>query len=114
MSNYVESPSFLIKSLLVLAAIVSANCPPVTVTANGLSAGFHYMAADASLRYQVQNTTVVMGQATNMGPVLSLNQSWEAPFYLNYPGSIVTDPATGQWRMYYELIDSSARPFIAM
>ena len=57
---------------------------------------------------QVQNTTVAMGQATNTGPVLSLNQSWEAAFYLNYPGSIVTDPATGQWRMYYELIDSSA------
>jgi len=76
--------------------------------------GFHYLAADASLRSQMQNTSIVMGQATSVGKVLSLDQTWESPYYLNYPGSIVTDPATGQWRMYYELIDSSARPFVAM
>lgn len=78
------------------------------------AAAFHYLAADASLRSQLQNTSVVMGQATSVGKVLSLDQPWESPYFLNYPGSIVTDPATGQWRMYYELVDSSARPFVAM
>lgn len=77
-------------------------------------ADLHYLAADPSLRANLQNTNVVMGQATYVGKVLEKDQSWESPYQLNYPGTVVTDPATGQWRMYYEMIDSSSRAFLAM
>ena len=44
-----------------------------------------------------------MGQATYVGKVLGLDQPWESSYQLEYPGSVVTDPATGQLRMYYEM-----------
>ncbi len=65
---------------------------------------FHYLAADPSLRAGMQNTSVIMGQATYYGQVLSNDQPWEAPYDLGF-GSIVTDPDTGQLRMYYQPYD---------
>ena len=75
---------------------------------------FHYLAADPSLRAQTQNVNVTMGQATYVGKVLQVDQTWESPFKLIYPGSVVIDPATGQWRMYYELMKSETERFVAM
>ncbi len=75
---------------------------------------FHFLAADPSLRAQTQNANVVMGQATYVGKVLELDQPWEAPYKLAYPGSVVVDPVTGQWRMYYEMMKSNLERFVAM
>jgi hypothetical protein len=80
----------------------------VCLPRNGLAAdvaspGFHFLAADASLRAQIQNATPIMGQAAFVGEVLKNDQPWEADYLYNYPGSVVIDPATGQWLMYYEL-----------
>ena len=44
-----------------------------------------------------------MGQATYVGNVLGLDQPWESSYQLGYPGTVLTDPTTGQWRMYYEM-----------
>jgi hypothetical protein len=69
----------------------------------GLDADFHYLAADPSLRAQMNNVTSVMGQATHVGKVLQCDQPWESPYQIGYPGTVLRDSATGQWRMYYEL-----------
>lgn len=94
--------------------IVLAMLCVSAASAFAADAGFHYLAADPSLRAQTQNVNVTMGKATYVGKVLELDQSWETPFKIVYPGSVVSDPATGQWRMYYELMKSETERFVAM
>ena len=64
-------------------------------------ADFRYLAADPSLRGALVNAGPQMGQATYVGKMLELDQPWEDPFQMGYVGSVVNDPASGQWRMYY-------------
>lgn len=66
-------------------------------------AEFHYLAADPSLRAQLTNVSVIQGQATTVGKVLERDQTWESSYLLEYPGTVVKDPSSGQWRMYYEM-----------
>ncbi len=89
---------------LVLAAMsaIVAICVSATGPACAADTDFHYLAADPSLRAGMQNTNVTMGQATYHGQVLALDQPWESGYTLG-GGSTVTDPDTGQLRMYYEL-----------
>ena len=54
----------------------------------------------------MQNTSVIMGQATYVGQVLWNDQPWESSCNLGC-GSIVTDPDTKQLRMYYEVHDKT-------
>ncbi|HVU90553.1 MAG TPA: dockerin type I domain-containing protein [Pirellulales bacterium] len=76
---------------------------------------FHYLAADPSLQTNLINATLVNGQATYVGEVLSLNQPSEGGLIMNYPGDVVEDPTTGQWRMYYEVRQGqSDNTFLAM
>ena len=85
-------------------SILCAICAFAAGSALAAESDFHYLAADPSLRAQTQNANVVMGQANFVGEVLKLDQPWEEPFDLVSPGSVVIDPGTGQWRMYYELM----------
>ena len=56
-----------------------------------------------------------MSQATDVGKMLGVDQSWEAPCNkLLYPGGVVIDPASGQWRMYYELRKDERNGAVAM
>ena len=75
-----------------------------TAAVSAVPVDFRYLAADPSLRGELTNAAPQMGQATYFGKMLELDQSWEQPFDLGYVGSVVTDPASGQWRMYYELV----------
>jgi hypothetical protein len=73
--------------------------------ASAVDTSFHYLAADPSLRAQMQNANVTMGQATYVGAVLQKDdsdQSWEKPYLVDAVGSVLIDPS-GQWRMYYEM-----------
>lgn len=104
-----HSPSFRTFGFPLARLLRTATFVIVVVCAHGMEplwaidADFHYLAADPSLRAQTQNTSVVMGQATYRGAVLQADQPWESSYYLAYPGSVVTDPAAGLLRMYYEL-----------
>jgi hypothetical protein len=106
----------IVKKLCVacIAVAVLATLCVSAAPALAASAGFHYLAADPSLRAQTQNVNVTMGQATYVGKMVEVDQPWESPFKLCYPGSVVIDPATGQWRMYYELMKSETERFVAM
>ena len=75
-----------------------------TAAVSAFAVDFRYLAADPSLREELSNAAPQMGQATYIGKMLELDQPWEDPFDLGYVGSVVTDPASGQWRMYYELV----------
>ncbi|MBU4398931.1 MAG: hypothetical protein KKE86_06295, partial [Planctomycetes bacterium] len=97
-----------------LSAVLAALALITSGPAFAADPDFHYLAADPSLRAQTQYANVVMGQATYVGKVLELDQSWEDLFRIVYPGSVVTDPDTGQWRMYYELYKSETQRFVAM
>lgn len=97
--------SLVLRSLiLVFAALVPGRLAAADVPAPG----FHFLAADPSLRAGMQDVAPVMGQATYVGEVLEVDQPWEADYgYLVSPGSTVIDPVTGQWRMYYELMSTT-------
>lgn len=85
---------------VVLGVIVMLVCAvPVTAQENA----FHYLAADPALRSQLTNANVTMGQATHVGKVIQRDQPSELSYYISYTGSVVIDPATNEWRMYYEL-----------
>jgi hypothetical protein len=65
---------------------------------------FHCLVADPALTAQKLNLSLKLGRATYVGKVLELDQPWESPSYLlQFLGSVVTNPGTGQLRMYYEL-----------
>ena len=64
---------------------------------------FHYLAADPSLRAETANVAVTLGQANYVGEVLGRDQAWENAYQIGYPGTVLRDPTTGQWRMYYEM-----------
>ena len=66
-------------------------------------ADFHYLAADSSLRATTTNVNVTMCQATYVGKVLDRDQAWENAYNLQFPGTVLKDSTTGQWRMYYEM-----------
>lgn len=89
--------------MILAVGVLGVSLPRRGLAADVASPDHHFLAADASLRAQLQNATPIMGQATFVGKVLENDQPWEADYLYNYPGSVVVDPATGQWRMYYEL-----------
>jgi hypothetical protein len=98
--------SMIFRLQLATFAIV-ALCRASFSPALAADADFHYLAADPSLRAGMQNVNVVMGQADYVGKVLELDQSWESPYKLIYTGSVVIDPTTGQWRLYYEMMKTA-------
>ena len=65
-----------------------------------------YLAVDASQRFDLQNIEVTNHQAVYRGKAFGLDESWESSFRLLYPGSTVTDPVSGTYRMYYEVANS--------
>jgi hypothetical protein len=77
---------------------------------------FRYLAANSAQRVQLQNVNVKVGRATYVGKVLELDQSWETPYMLELVGSVVTDPDTGQLRMFCELMvpGQEYQRFVAM
>ena len=83
---------------LFLGALIWAGGISAT---HGTDTNFRYLAADPSLRGALVNAGPQMGQATYVGKMLELDQPWEDPFQMGYVGSVVNDPASGQWRMYY-------------
>ena len=104
----------LLLAVIVVLAAIHSLALRLAFAADHETTGFHFLAADPSLCAQLQNANVILGQATFVGRVLQLDQSWEAPFMIVYPGSVVTDPASGQWRMYYEVFKSENERFVAM
>jgi hypothetical protein len=109
----IPASRLLLAAIAVLGAI-HFSALRLAFAADNATTGFHFLAADPSLRAQLRNANVIPGQATFVGKVLQLDQSWEAPFMIMYPGSIVTDPANGQWRMYYEVFKSENERFVAL
>lgn len=83
-----------------------ASCAMAAASATAASTSdpdFHFLAADPSLRAATTNVNVTMCQATYVGKVLERDQAWESSYNLEYPGTVVKDSSTGQWRMYYEM-----------
>lgn len=62
-----------------------------------------YLAADSSMRFDVTNIQITNHQAVYRGKAFGMDQPWESDLRLIYPGSTVTDPTTGEHRMYYEV-----------
>ena len=87
----------------------------LAIAADNETTGFHFLAADPSLRPQLRNANVIPGQATFVGTSAAIGPIVGGPLspYM-YPGSVVTDPANGQWRMYYEVFKSENERFVAL
>jgi len=90
--------------ILLLAGSVGVGLAQAQAQAQAPTTNFRYLAADPSLRAALSGATVRMAQATYVGKVLEIEEDWETDFELGYPGSVVTDPASGKLRMYYELM----------
>lgn len=91
------SPLFFLRGLLMACLFRAAAFVIAAVCAFGMQplwaidTDFHYLAADPSLRVQTHNVNVTMCQATYVGKVLERDQTWESPYNLGYPGSVVMD-----------------------
>ena len=88
------------------SAVASASSPE-----SGQAIGMRYLAADPSLRADMSNTRLVVGQATYVGPLVTLGTTdWEKDWYFRnhdlvsydqkvYPGQYPKQP----WRWWYML-----------
>lgn len=92
---------------------LATSCMPSAAGAS-TPATDRYLAADPSLRMSLENVEVQLQQAQYVAKVLELDQPWEAPFTLSFPGSVVQEPDTGRYRMYYELLLDNTQRFVAM
>lgn len=67
----------------------------------------HYLALDQQQHFMLDNVSVMSHKASYVGRAFSLTEAWEVDYKLIYPGTTVRDPSTGQYRMYYEVANTT-------
>ncbi len=90
-----------------------SNCPFASVPkrTSDQAIGIRYLAADPTLRTEMTNTRIVVGQATYVGPLVTLSTgNWEKDWYFRNHGQVSYDSTaySGQypkqpWRWWYML-----------
>ncbi|MHB1461029.1 MAG: hypothetical protein ACYC1M_07110 [Armatimonadota bacterium] len=94
--------------LFLVARCTSASVPE---RSPDQAIGIRYLAADPTLRAEMTNTCIVVGQATYVGPMVTLSTAnWEKDWYFRNHGQVSYDPTvySGQypkhpWRWWYML-----------